>query len=342
MQAYEAPQAAVEEEQEGPQSFATPIEKLQEFGIAAVDVKKLKENGIHSVESLAHSNKRDLILMKGLSEAKVDKMQKESFKLVHMGFTTASCIMESRKDNIRISTGCKDLDNILEGGIETGSITEMYGEFRCGKTQLCHTLCVLCQMPVDMGGGEGKAMYIDTEGTFRPERLVQIAEEYGMNGDDVLNNVAYARAHNTAHQSELLMQAAGMMTDARFSLMIVDSVTALYRTEYNGRGELSARQIHLGRFLRSLQRLADEFGIAVVVTNQVVAANLDGGGGMFPAGGGVKPIGGNIMAHASTTRLALKKGRGEARVVKIVCSPSLPERDATFAIESKGVTDVKE
>jgi len=216
-----------------------------------VDVKKLKENGIHSVEALAHSNKRDLILMKGLSEAKVDKMQKEckldtmwssralafccwrcchaAFKLVHMGFTTASCIMESRKDNIRISTGCKDLDNILEGrtyllnlaqettpvwlqtaylysgGIETGSITEMYGEFRCGKTQLCHTLCVLCQvpltgsdlpvfqrkwlqrlcldvicwlqMPVDMGGGEGKAMYIDTEGTFRPERLVQIAEE---------------------------------------------------------------------------------------------------------------------------------------------------------------------
>lgn len=92
---------------------------------------------------------------------------------------------------------------------------------------------------------------------------------YGLNGEDVLNNVAYARAHNTAHQSELLLQAAAMMTDARFSLMIVDSVTALYRTEYNGRGELSARQIHLGRFLRSLQRLADEFGIAVVVTNQV-------------------------------------------------------------------------
>ena len=156
-------------------------------------------------------------------------------------------------------------------------------------------------MSVEQGGGEGKAMYIDTEGTFRPERLVQIAEEYvtamrvhptwlanskpflqsslgsrccwmyryGLIGDDVLNNVAYARAHNTQHQSELLMQAAGMMTDARFSLMIVDSVTALYRTEYNGRGELSARQIHLGRFLRSLQRLADEFGIAVLVTNQV-------------------------------------------------------------------------
>lgn len=327
-------------EEEEPPSFATPIEKLQEFGIAAADIKKLKDNGVHSVEALAHSNKRDLNNMKGLSEAKVDKMQKESFKLVHMGFTTATSIMEQRKDNIRISTGCKEFDTVLEGGIETGSITEVYGEFRCGKTQLCHTLCVKCQMAVDQGGGEGKAMYIDTEGTFRPERLVQIAEEYGLCGDDVLNNVAYARAHNTQHQSELLMQAAGMMTDARFSLMIVDSVTALYRTEYNGRGELSARQIHLGRFLRSLQRLADEFGIAVLVTNQVVAANLDAGA--FSMGPKTQPIGGNIMAHASTTRLALRKGKQENRVVKVVCSPSLPEREATFAIGTKGIVDSKE
>jgi DNA repair protein RAD51 len=148
-----------------------------------------------------------------------------------------------------------------------------------------------------MGGAEGKAMYIDTEGTFRPQRLMQIAERYettaisilffsggrvlyaailknhcdrryGLNPHDVLDNVAYARAHNTDHQGQLLMQAASMMADARFALIVVDSVTALYRTEFNGRGELSARQIHLGRFLRSLQRLADEFGAAIVVTNQ--------------------------------------------------------------------------
>lgn len=122
--------------------------------------------------------------------------------------------------------------------------------------------------------------------------------------------------------------------------VIVDSVTALYRTEFNGRGELSARQIHLGRFMRSLQRLADEFGVAVVVTNQVVAANLDGGS-MF-AGPTIKPIGGNIMAHASTTRLWFKKGRGENRTVKIVSSPSLPEKDASFGIGPEGICDAKD
>eukprot|EP00803_Ostreobium_quekettii_P000361 evm.model.scf_2577.4 EVM.evm.TU.scf_2577.4 scf_2577:20684-21875(-) len=226
------------------------------------------------------------------------------------------------------------------GGVETGSITEIYGEFRCGKTQLCHTLCVTCQLPTDMGGGEGKALYIDTEGTFRPQRLEQIAERYGLNVNDVLDNVAYARAHNTDHQSQLLMAAASMMADTRFALVVVDSATALYRTEFNGRGELSVRQIHLGRFLRSLQRMADEFGVAVVVTNQVVAANLDGAS-MF-AGPTIKPIGGNIMAHATTTRLWLKKGRGENRVVKIVSSPSLPERDATFSIGAEGICDGKD
>ena len=169
----------------------------------------------------------------------------------------------------QVSTGSSELDKILDGGMETGSITEIYGEFRTGKTQLCHTLCVTCQLPLDQGGGEGKALYIDTEGTFRPSRLIQIAERFGLNGDDVLDNVAYARAYNSDHQSQLLLQAASMMAESRFALLIVDSATALYRSDYNGRGELSTRQIHLGRFLRSLQRLADEFGVACIVTNQV-------------------------------------------------------------------------
>ncbi len=197
---------------------------------------------------------------------------------------------------------------------------------------------------------------------------------YNLSVNDVLDNVAYARAHNTEHQCSLLAAAAGMMAESRFALVVVDSATALYRSEFNGRGELAARQIQLGRFLRALARLADEFGVAVVVTNQVctcegegvqrcrqrspgvcssalsfrvddqctqvVAANLDGGA-MF-AGPSVKPIGGNIMAHATHTRLWVKKGRGENRVVKIVASPSLPEREATFGIGPEGVTDAKD
>ncbi|KAL0344982.1 UNVERIFIED_CONTAM: DNA repair protein [Sesamum radiatum] len=225
------------------------------------------------------------------------------------------------------------------GGIETGSITELYGEFRSGKTQLCHTLCVTCQLPLDQGGGEGKAMYIDAEGTFRPQRLLQIADRFGLNGADVLENVAYARAYNTDHQSRLLLEAASMMVETRFALMIVDSATALYRTDFSGRGELSARQMHLAKFLRSLQKLADEFGVAVVITNQVVA-QVDGSA-IF-AGPQIKPIGGNIMAHATTTRLALRKGRGEERICKVVSSPCLAEAEARFQISVDGVTDVKD
>jgi len=252
-----------------------------------------------------------------------------------MGFTTATELHRQRQDIIQVTTGSKELDKLLDGGFETGSITEMFGEFRTGKTQLCHQICVTCQLPMDQGGGEGKALYIDTEGTFRPERIIAIAERYGLNGDDVLDNIAYARAFNTDHQSQLLLQASAMMAENRFAVIVVDSATALYRTDYSGRGELSARQMHLARFLRTLQRLADEYGCAVVITNQVVA-QVDGQA-MF--GDNKKPIGGNIMAHASTTRLYLKKGRGESRICKIYDSPCLPEAEASFAITQQGITD---
>ncbi|GBF99352.1 DNA repair protein RAD51 [Raphidocelis subcapitata] len=315
-----------------------PLEALQAHGVAAADIKKLREGGVYTIEALAHAPKKELAQIKGLSEAKVEKLLKEAWKIVPMGFTSASIVAEQRGEIIQITTGCKELDTILEGGIETGSITELYGEYRCGKTQLSHTLCVTCQLPVEMGGAEGKALYIDTEGTFRPQRLAQIAEHYSLAVNEVLDNVAYARAHNTEHQQTLLATAAGMMADSRFALIVVDSATALFRTEFVGRGELAARQNQLGRFLRGLQKLADEFGVAVVVTNQVVA-NPDGA--MFAANA-LKPIGGNIMAHATTTRVSIRKGRGETRVAKIVASPSLPEREASFGIGNEGVCDAKD
>eukprot|EP00961_Rhodomonas_salina_P161462 2174070-Rhodomonas_salina.4 len=182
-------------------------------------------------------------------------------------------------------------------------------------------------------------------------RLVAIAERYGLNGDDVLDNVAYARAYNSDHQMQLLTQAAAMMAESRYALIIVDSATALYRTDYTGRGELASRQQHLGLFLRALQRIADEFGVAVVVTNQLgvwgsdrcrclqVVAQVDG---MSFNPDPKKPIGGNIMAHASTTRLYLKKGRGDTRTCKIYDSPNLPEADAQYSIREDGIGDVKD
>jgi DNA repair protein RAD51 len=328
---------AVTEEEEA--SGPLPITKLEGNGISAADVKKLVESGFHTVESIAYSTKKTLCSVKGISEAKAEKIQAEATKLVPMGFTTATELHRQRQDIISIGTGSKELDKLLGGGIETGSITEIFGEFRTGKTQICHQICVTCQLPLDQGGGEGKALYIDTEGTFRPERLLAVAERYGLNGDDVLDNVAYAKAYNSDHQSQLLLQASAMMAESRFAVLIVDSATALYRTDYSGRGELSARQMHLARFLRTLARLADEFGIAVVITNQVVA-QVDGAA-MFQADP-KKPIGGNIMAHASTTRLYLRKGRGETRVCKIYDSPCLPEAEATFSINADGINDAKD
>lgn len=257
-----------------------------------------------------------------------------------MSFTTATEIFQQRKDVIQITTGSKELNKLLDGGIETGSITELFGEFRTGKTQICLQLCITCQLPVSKGGAEGKALFIDTEGTFRPERLMAIADRYEINANDALDNVAYARAYNVDHQMELLKEASAMMSESRFALIVVDSATALYRSDFTGRGELSERQMHLGRFLRQLQRLADEFGVAVVITNQVVS-QVDGGGGMYNPDP-KKPIGGNIMAHASTTRLSLRKGRGDARICKIYDSPCLPEEECQFAILKDGIGDITE
>lgn len=334
-QQQRAEAAADQQESFGPQL----INVLESHGIPAADCKKLAEAGYYTVESVAFAPKKAVVAVKGISEAKAEKIMAEAHKLVPMGFTSATEFHQKRAEIIQITTGSKELDKLLGGGIETGSITEIFGEFRTGKTQICHMLAVTCQLPVDMGGGEGRCLYIDTEGTFRPERLLAVSERYGLSGSDVLDNVAYARAYNSDHQSELLMQAAAMMTESRYALLIVDSATSLYRTDYSGRGELSARQMHLARFLRTLLRLADEFGVAVVITNQVVA-QVDGAA-MF-ASDPKKPIGGNIIAHASTTRLYLRKGRAETRICKIYDSPCLPEAEAMFAINPDGIGDAKE
>ncbi|KAG8533257.1 RecA recombinase Rhp51 [Bacidia gigantensis] len=268
----------------------TPLTALEGVaGLTARDVKLVIDGGFNTVESVAYTQvcSSRLIL-------------RAASKLVPMGFTTATEMHQRRSELISITTGSKQLDTLLAGGIETGSVTEIFGEFRTGKSQICHTLAVTCQLPFDMGGGEGKCLYIDTEGTFRP--------------------------------------ASSMMCETRFSLLVVDSATSLYRTDFSGRGELSTRQTHLAKFMRTLQRLADEFGIAVVITNQVVA-QVDGGPSAMFNPDPKKPIGGNIIAHASTTRLSLKKGRGETRICRIYDSPCLPESDCMFAITEEGIAD---
>ncbi|KAI9894357.1 MAG: recombinase rad51 [Vezdaea aestivalis] len=319
----------------------TPIKALEGVnGLTKRDIQAFLDAGYHSVESVAYTGKKDLLTIKGISEQKANKILAEANKLVPLGFTTATEIHAHRSELIAITSGSHQLDTLLAGGFETGSVTEVFGEFRTGKSQICHTLAVTCQLPFENGGGEGKCLYIDSENTFRPVRLVSVAERFGLSAEEVLDNIAYARAYNTDHLQTLLNQASAMMMETRFALLVVDSVTALYRSEFSGRGELAARQNHLSQTLRRLHRLADEFGIAVVITNQVVA-QVDAGPMSFNPDP-KKPIGGNIIAHSSTTRLSLKKARGENRICKVYDSPSLPESDCQFAITEGGIADVQD
>ncbi|KAI5170642.1 DNA repair protein RAD51 [Nematocida sp. LUAm3] len=318
-----------------------PISELQNEGVMTqADILKLTEAGYHTVESIAFTPKKHLLLIKGFSETKVDKVIKEANRLIPLRFQTATEIHQKRSQMIMLTTGANELDKLLGGGIESGSITEIFGEFRTGKTQLCHMLAVTCQLPQEQGGANGKCLYIDTEGTFRPERLAPIAERYGLDPLTVMDNVLCAKAHSTDQQEQLILHASAMMSEGTYKLLIVDSAMALYRTDYSGRGELSVRQMHLARFLRSLHRLVDEFNVAVVITNQVVA-QVDGAFSMFAADT-KKPIGGHIMAHASTIRLSLRKGRGETRVCKVYDSPNLPESEAVFALTNAGIADASD
>ena len=332
----EIEEEAVEQREENESEFH-PIELLQDEGIQSADIKKLVEAGFNSLESVSYVPKKNLVVIKGLSEGKVDKIIKAVYDILQYKIQPSTIALQERKKLTRITSGSKELDTLLGGGFESNSITELFGEFRTGKTQICHTLCVTCQLPKSDGGGEGKAIFIDTEGTFRPEKLASIAERFGLDPKETIENVYYARAYNSDHQNRLLMQVCALMCEHKFSLLVVDSATALYRTDYSGRAELSNRQMSLAKFLRNLQKIADEHKIVVVITNQVVAT-VDGNS--F-GGNDKKPIGGHIMAHACQTRLYLKKGLKQNRICKIYDSPSLPESEAMFSITNEGIDDPK-
>ncbi|KAG5415570.1 hypothetical protein IGI04_003137 [Brassica rapa subsp. trilocularis] len=307
-------------------------------GINAGDVKKLQDAGIHTCNGLMMHTKKNLTGIKGLSEAKVDKICEAAEKIVNFGYMTGSDALLKRKSVVRITTGSQALDDLLGGGIETAAITEAFGEFRSGKTQLAHTLCVTTQLPTSMKGGNGKVAYIDTEGTFRPDRIVQIAERFGMDPGAVLDNIIYARAYTYEHQHNLLLGLAAKMSEEPFKILvsmsayfivrfesmssfsgayrcfqIVDSIIALFRVDFTGRGELADRQQKLAQMLSRIIKIAEEFNVAVYMTNQVIS---DPGGGMFISDP-KKPAGGHVLAHAVTIRLSFRKGKGEQRVCKI-------------------------
>jgi predicted ATP-dependent serine protease len=186
---------------EDAQSFRV-IEDLQSCGINVSDIKKLQEAGLHTVGSVLQMSSRDLIAIKGLTDAKVEKIKEAARKLDVRGsmFKTGLEVKEKRKTVVKITTGSSALDKILGGGVETGSITELFGEFRTGKTQLSHTLCVTSQLSFEMNGGQGKVIYLDTEGNFRSERIESIADRFGLDPEQTLDNIIISRVFSHEEQ----------------------------------------------------------------------------------------------------------------------------------------------
>jgi len=225
---------------------------------------------------------------------------------------------------------------LLGGGVETQAITEVYGEFGSGKTQFCHTLCVTVQRSKEEGGLEGKVLYIDTEGTFRPERVVTIAKAFNMDPAKILDNIIVARAYNSAHQILILEEAGKLIQEENIKLIISDSTTGLFRLEYLGRGTLATRQQKIGRYIRLLARIAETYNCAALATNQV-SSSPDS---FF--GDPTRPIGGNVLGHASTYRIYFRKGGKNKRVAKIVDSPHHALSEAVFELGERGVQDTED
>ncbi|XP_066563382.1 meiotic recombination protein DMC1/LIM15 homolog [Amia ocellicauda] len=323
------------------ESFFQDIDLLQKHGINMADIKKLKTVGICTVKGIQMTTRRALCNIKGLSEAKVEKIKEAAGKILESGFVTAFEYSEKRKQVFHVTTGSLEFDKLLGGGVESMAITEAFGEFRTGKTQLSHTLCVTAQLPGESGYTGGKVIFIDTENTFRPDRLKDIADRFNVDHEAVLDNVLYARAYTSEHQMELLDFVAAKFHEEGgvFKLLIIDSIMALFRVDFSGRGELAERQQKLAQMLSRLQKISEEYNVAVFVTNQMTA---DPGAGMTFQADPKKPIGGHILAHASTTRISLRKGRGDLRIAKIFDSPDMPENEATFSITAGGVADAKE
>ena len=302
-------------------------------GIGPTIAEKLKDAGYGTLDKIAVLTPHELAELSGMSVENAKKATEAAKNATVLEFTTGSQIYEQRRAIGRIATGSKELDELLGGGVEVKSITEAYGKFASGKTQLGFQLAVNVQLPTGKGGLDGRALFIDTEGTFRPERIEAIAKAAGLNPEEAMANVLVVRAQTTEQQILTLEKADKAIKENNIKLIIVDSLMALFRSEFPGRGALGERQQKLNSHIHRLQSLADNNNLAVYVTNQV----MDNPAILF--GDPTTPVGGNIMAHAATTRLYLRKSKEEKRIIRLVDSPSQPEGEAVMKITPNGIRD---
>jgi DNA repair protein RadA len=313
----------------------TPSYTLNDVpGIGEATIKKLKDSGITSVRTLALYPINKLMDDAGLGEKTAQKLIKAAQDIEKLGFKSADIIWEKRRALNKLTTGSNNLDELLDGGIEPGSVTELFGEYRTGKTQIAHQLCVNVQQSYEEKGLEGGALYIDTEGTFRPERIIQMSVAKDLDYNETLKNIIIGRAYNSDHQILLVKEAPKIINEKNIKLVIVDSLIGHFRSEYIGRGTLSERQQIINTHIHDLLRLSETFDeLAVVFTNQV-SARPD----VF-YGNPLIHTGGHVVAHGATIRIFLRKGKGEQRIAKVVDAPHLPESDAIFSITEDGIKD---
>jgi len=305
-------------------------------GVGEKIADKLKSAGYIDMMAVAAASPMELSNAADIGEATASKIIAAARESLEIGFEKATTILERRMKLGKISTGSKNFDALLGGGVETQSITETHGAFSSGKSQLGFQLAVMVQLPKEKGGLNGNCLFVDCENTFRPERIKQIAESMGLNAKDVLENIQIARAYNSDHQVILVEKAGEMIKEKNIKLLIVDSVTSLFRSDYSGRGELAARQQKLNRHLHTLQRLSEVYNLAVYVTNQVMSRPD------ILFGDPTVPIGGHILAHQAGTRLYLRKSKGDTRIARLVDSPNLPEGETVFRITPEGIKDPEE
>jgi DNA repair protein RadA len=310
-------------------------------GIGPTTAKKLKEAGIVSVMDLAVASSDELAVDLNSSKDSAasfimaaQKLLRDS-NVLEKEFVTADAALEKRKSMLRCSTGSIALDDLLLGGIETQAVTEFYGEFGSGKSQICHTLCATARQPIAVGGLDGGVIYIDTEGTFRPERVEQIARARGFDPSQILKNVAVCKIYNSSHLELIIKDLGKYINDFKAKLVVIDSIISLHRAEFAGRGTLADRQQRLNNMLHKLVRLTEIYNIAIVITNQVQSSPDT----FF--GDPTKAAGGNVLGHASTYRIYLRKS-GENRVAKMIDSPYHPYSETRFTVNEKGTDDIEE
>ncbi len=326
-------------DEDGKKSSKKKEEKTPELtdlpGIGPAALAKLEGAGVFDMMGLAVMSPATLSDAAGVSSAVARKAIQAARNMLQLGFSDGMEFAKRRLNVLHITTGSKNFDELLGGkGIESRAITEAFGAYGSGKTQLGLCLAVNVQLPPEQGGAGGKAVFIDTEGTFRPERIKQIAEGIGANPEMVLKNILVARAFNSDHQILLLEKVAEMIKSGEpIKLMIVDSLTAHFRAEFAGRGQLADRQQKLNRYMHELMKLAESNNLAVYVTNQVMANPAQ----LF--GDPTTAIGGNIVGHASTYRLYLRRAKQGSRVAKLIDSPSLPDGEAIYFVTNYGIKD---